>query len=148
MRLTDIPGVMLNDLWGTWRRRLVAGAVVLVCCVVVLAESLSAARVALTPSFGALGARLVLAGAFSLMMAAVVGWLRHREGRESAARAADERPFGGDQKVTVIAEAIHLGYMIARDLRDWRAKASNEDCEDAAEASAKSAPAASVRDRS
>lgn len=130
---------------------MIAGAIAFVCAILVLAEIIPAARLALTPSAGPLGARLILAALFALAIAAAVAWIVVAERREAAARAAGDAPFGGGEKVTAIAEAINLGYNLARDLREWRTgKAAPDEAGTGVdgEAPARAADAAaSVRDK-
>jgi hypothetical protein len=116
MRLAELPVRLIDDWLKTWRRRAIAGVVIALCGIIAAIEALAAMRLALELALGPVGARLVLAGAFVAIAVATVLAL----GRiEAAARtpAPEQEPRSQDERVSMIAEAINLGYMAARDLR-------------------------------
>jgi hypothetical protein len=110
MRLADLPGLLIADTVRKLRRRLIAGVVILIAAIIAVAECLSAARLALEPHVGSVGARLILAGVFLAVIAGTAYWVS----RPTAAAAKDR--LNSDERVTIIAEAISLGYSLARDL--------------------------------
>jgi hypothetical protein len=121
MRLTSIPALVVNDLVRVWRRRLIAGVVVLIFGFAALSEGVSALRLALHNLVGPVGARLILAGIFLLVVVlalVILGWRERRDAAIKAQRAS--QPFGGDERVSAIAEAINLGYSLAQDFRRGR----------------------------
>jgi hypothetical protein len=118
MRLTEIPALLLEETVRTWRRRLVAGVVILISGIAAMLEGISAARLALQTAVGPVGGRLVLGGIFLVVVAIAAIVLVLRERRAAAQRAA--KPFGGDKRVSAIAEAINLGYTLAQDFRRGR----------------------------
>lgn len=120
MRLTDIWALLIDDKIRVWRRRLLVGAVAFVCGILAFIEGLDAARIALAQQIGPIWARVVLAGIFALVIAAAVMLLMRAERRDAAARDAERDQAAGDLKVAAIAEAIHLGYALARDFRKSR----------------------------
>lgn len=112
MRLADLPGLLLADTLRKLRRRVIAGVVILIAAIIAVAECLSAARLALEPHVGPVGARLILAGAFLAVIAGTAYWVS----RPTAAAGAAKDRLNSDERVTIIAEAISLGYSLARDL--------------------------------
>ena len=97
------------------RRRVIAGAIVAASLVAAAIEGTSAARHALEPSLGPVGARLVLAGAFVLIGTGAVLTLLWAE-RRAEQRDAARRPYAdGDARAAILAEAISLGYALGRD---------------------------------
>jgi hypothetical protein len=115
MRLADIPARLVEDTLKKWRRRVIALAVIAVCALVAAIEGLGAARLALEIVLGPAGARLVLAGVFVAILTATALLLRRIEAR--AQERPDERSFSQEERVALIAEAIDLGYTMARDLK-------------------------------
>jgi hypothetical protein len=111
MRLSDLPGLLLQDIIGTWRRRIIAGGVIAVCAIGVIIEGFSAARHALEQSVGPVGARLILAGTFALVIVATYVWLRLAEGRKSQTAAEVKT----EERTVMIAEALSLGYTLAQE---------------------------------
>ena len=114
MRLADIPTRLIEATLQRWRRRAIAVAVIAVCALVAAIEALAAARLALEFVLGPVGARLVLAGVFVAILSATALLLRRIEAHQ---RPPDERPFSQEERVSLIAEAIDLGYAMARDLK-------------------------------
>ena len=121
MRLTEIPGLLIEDTVRVWRRRLVVGFIAFVFGIIALIEALDAVRIALSQAIGPVWARVVLAGVFALTIVVAVLLLMRAERRDAAAQDAERQKAAGDLKVTAIAEAIHLGYALARDFRKPRA---------------------------
>lgn len=125
MRLADLPLVVIEDMKRTWRRRLIAGVIVLFFGIAAIIEAIDAARLALAPAVGPVGARLILVGVFALIGAAAMGfvWWAERQKRAveaqtaAASDAAAAAPPAGNEKIAMLAEAIHLGYSLARRLR-------------------------------
>lgn len=115
MRLADIPTRLIAGTLKRWRRRAIAVAVIVACGLVAAIEALAAARLALEFVLGPVGARLVLAGVFVVILTATALLLRRIEAQ--AERRPDERPFSQEERVALIAEAIDLGYAMARDLK-------------------------------
>jgi hypothetical protein len=116
MRLADIPTRLIEDTLRKWRRRVIAVAVIAVCALVAVIEGLAAARLALELALGPVGARLVLVGVFVAIVAATALVLSRIEAAEE--KPADgQEPFSKEERVSLIAEAINLGYMVARDLK-------------------------------
>lgn len=120
MRLTDIPALLIEDIVRKLRRIALAGAVIAVCAVVILIEGLAASRLALEPLVGPVFARLILVGAF-LLIAGVASYFLLRD--ETKGAAAERRET--DNRVAVIAEAISLGYSLARDFTKPQPGATN-----------------------
>lgn len=116
MRLADIPTRLIEDTLRKWRRRVIAVAVIAVCALVAVIEGLAAARLALEVVLGPVGARLVLVGIFVAILAATAVVLNRIEAAAEKP-AAGEQPFNREERVSLIAEAINLGYMVARDLK-------------------------------
>jgi hypothetical protein len=116
MRLADIPTRLIEDTLRKWRRRVIAVAVIAVCALVAVIEGLAAGRLALEAVLGPVGARLVLVGLFLAILAATALVLSRLEAAEEKP-AAGEEPFNREERVSLIAEAINLGYMVARDLK-------------------------------
>jgi hypothetical protein len=116
MRLADIPTRLIEDTLRKWRRRVIAVAVIAVCALVAVIEGLAAARLALEFALGPVGARLVLVGIFVAIVAATALVLKRIEAAEEKP-AEGEEPFNKEERVSLIAEAINLGYMVARDLK-------------------------------
>jgi hypothetical protein len=114
MRLADIPARLIEDTLQRWRRRAIAVAVIAACAIVAAIEALSAARLALEFVLGPVGARLVLAGVLVAILTATALSLRRIEAHRPR---PDERPFSQEERVALIAEAIDLGYTMARDLK-------------------------------
>lgn len=130
MRIADISALVIDEVLRTWRRRLIAGAVIAVFALAAIIEVMSAARLTLDLYVGPIGARLILAAVFVCVIAACALAVLRAERREAAERAA--KPFGGEAQVNAIAEAIHLGYSIARDFRRGsRSQANGADAADA-----------------
>ncbi len=114
MRLADIPAFLVEDTVRKWRRRAIILAVMGVCALVVLVESFSAARAALAISLGPVKGHLVLAGIFLGVIAVaglVLWWIERRSATKS------EQTLARDQRVGLIAEAIDLGYTLAREFK-------------------------------
>jgi hypothetical protein len=109
MRLSEIPGLLLDDALRKLRRLVIVGAVITVCALVIVIEGLAAVRLALEPLVGPVLARLVLVGFFVVVAAAAYFLLRD----DSKPATTEER--ANDNRVAVIAEAISLGYSLARD---------------------------------
>jgi hypothetical protein len=116
MRLADIPTRLIEDTLRKWRRRVIAVAVIAVCALVAVIEGLAAARLALEFALGPVGARLVLVGIFVAIVAATALVLSRIEAAEEKP-AEGQEPFSKEERVSLIAEAINLGYMVARDLK-------------------------------
>jgi hypothetical protein len=111
MRLSDLPGLLLSDIVGKWRRRIIAGGVITICVIGVVVEGFSAARHALEQSFGPVWARLILAGIFLAAIVATVAVLYLLERRKADATAAVKN----DERTVLIAEALSLGYTLAQE---------------------------------
>lgn len=123
MRLTDIPAALIEEIVRTWRRRLIAGAAILIFAILAISEAISALRIALHVEIGPVYARLIMTGLFiaiALLVAVTLMWRERRARRIRAARAKE--PFGGEERVGAIAEAISLGYSLAQDFRRGRSK--------------------------
>ena len=112
MRLADLPGLLIEDTLRKLWRRILAAIVIAVSAIIAVAQSLSAARLALEPYAGLVGARLILAGVFLAIIAGTAYWAS----RPTAAAADAKDKLNSDDRVTIIAEAISLGYGLARDL--------------------------------
>lgn len=121
MRLTEIPGLLLDDALRKLRRLAIAGGVIALCALVIVVEGLAAARLALEPAVGPVFARLILVGVF-LVVAAAAGYLLLRD--DSKPATSEER--ANDNRVAVIAEAISLGYSLARDFGKPQAPAAGD----------------------
>jgi type VI protein secretion system component VasK len=126
MRLADLPLVVIEDMKRTWRRRLIAGAIVLFFGIAAIIETIDATRIALASAVGPVWARLILVGVFILIGAAAVGFVlwaeRQRRAAQAHAAAASDAaeaaaPPPGNEKIAMLAEAVHLGYSLARRLR-------------------------------
>jgi hypothetical protein len=115
MRLADIPTRLIEDTLRRWRRRAIAVAVIGACALIAGIETLAAARLALELVLGPVGARLVLVGVFVAILAATALLLRRIEAQ--AQQRPEERPFSQEERVALLAEAIDLGYAMARDLK-------------------------------
>ena len=116
MRLTDIPGALIEDTVRRLRRWAVAGVVLLVCGVAALIETVAAVRLALEPVVGPVGARLILLAAFLLVAVTAAFFLLRPARRASVShKAPGARHSEGDDRVAIIAEAIGLGYSLAQD---------------------------------
>jgi hypothetical protein len=115
MRLTDIPALLIEDILRKMKRLVIGGIIVAACGFIAFLEILSAAKHGLEPLVGPVGARLILAGVF-LVFAAVGAFvfLRSEKPDRPANRDAGAQS-STEQRVAVIAEAISLGYSLARD---------------------------------
>jgi hypothetical protein len=116
MRLADIPARLIEETLRKWRRRAIAIVVIVVCALVAVIEGLAAARLALESVFGPVGGRLVLVGIFVAILA-VTAFVLSRIEIAAEKPAPGEEPFTREERVSLIAEAINLGYMVARDLK-------------------------------
>lgn len=123
MHLSDLATLLVDDALRTWRRRVIVGVITVVFVLAAIFELWSAARLALGEAIGPVGARLVLALVFLLLIGAAALFVTIAERREARARAKADRPFGSEAQVTAIAEAINLGYSLARDFRRGRGNA-------------------------
>jgi hypothetical protein len=123
MRLAEIPTRLIEDALKKWRRRAIAVAVIAVCALVAFVEGLGAARVALEAVLGPVGARLVLAGMFVAILAAAALTLRLTEATAAERPVDGQEPSSREERVSLIAEAINLGYTVARDLKQPAANA-------------------------
>jgi type VI protein secretion system component VasK len=128
MRLTDIPAALMHEMVRTWTRRLIAGFIVFAFAIAVIVHGIAAARLALEPAVGLVWARVILVAVFLAIIALTLAWLYFAE-RRDAARKRDRSAAGPDQKAAVIAEAVSLGYALARDLKRARA-ADNAEASD------------------
>jgi hypothetical protein len=119
MRLTEIPTAIIEEFVRKWRRRVIVGAIALICVIAALIEGVGAARVALEPAFGAAGARVAIAGAFVFCIAIAVFslWLAERKPAAERQHARDESDRRSE-RTELIAEAIDLGYTLAQSLRE------------------------------
>jgi len=124
MRLADIPTRLIEDTLKKWRRRAIAGVAIAVCGIIALIEALAAMRLALEFALGPVGARLVLAGAFVAIVVATMLVLGRIEAAAESP-APEQQPFSQEERVSLIAEAINLGYMAARDLKKSSAPAAD-----------------------
>jgi type VI protein secretion system component VasK len=141
VRLADIPLRLVEDTVRKWRRRAIAIGMIAVCALAALVEGLAALRLALEAMLGPVWARIILAGIFLAVVAATalgLGYLERRDvgRRERQARASG--PFAKDERVSMIAEAIDLGYSLARDLKQPGRPGRTDP--DAAPAAAEDAP--------
>ncbi|MGD9846730.1 MAG: hypothetical protein AB7O60_10010 [Variibacter sp.] len=119
MRLTELPIAFIDQVFRKWRRRVIVGAIALVCSIAALIEGVAAARYALEPMFGPAGAHAAIAGAFILVIviAFVVLALAERKPAAEREREKDEADRRGE-RTELIAEAIDLGYTLAQSLRE------------------------------
>jgi hypothetical protein len=115
MRLAEIPTRLIEDTLRKWRRRAIAAAVIAVCALVAFVEGLAAARMALEGVLGPVGGRLVLV-AVSVAILAGAAFVLGRIEAQAERPSAGEQP-GREERVSLIAEAINLGYTIAQDLK-------------------------------
>jgi hypothetical protein len=126
MRLAEIPTRLIEDTLKKWRRRAIAVAVIAVCALVAFVEGLGAARLALEAVLGPVAARLVLAGMFVAILAAAALTLRRAEATAAERPADGQEPSSREERVSLFAEAINLGYTIARDLKRPAANAADD----------------------
>jgi hypothetical protein len=119
MRLADIPARLVEDAVRRWRRRVIAILIVAICALVALVEGLAALRLALESALDPVWAHLTLVGLFVGAMAVTVLVLGRLERRAAAVvrRGQQNKPPGKEERVSMIAEAIDLGYSLARDLK-------------------------------
>ncbi|HET9904901.1 MAG TPA: hypothetical protein VFQ27_14485 [Xanthobacteraceae bacterium] len=116
MRIAHWSGAAVAEIVRRLRRRAAFAVVIMACGLVVIIESLSAARLALEPVAGPVGSRLVLAGIFLFIAAGAAGLLVWSERRaERAAATAREARTERDPRGALIAEAVSLGYSLGRD---------------------------------
>jgi hypothetical protein len=116
MRLAELSAALLDEMLRKLRRRAVAGFVVAVCAIAAVIEGTSAARRALEPAAGPVGAPLIVAVTFVIIAAAAVGLLVWAERRAAHATAQARAARGEeDPRAALIAEAVSLGYSLGRD---------------------------------
>lgn len=115
MRISDIPGILLEDTVRKVRRVIIGSVVIGASGLVIIVEGIAAGRLALEPVVGPVGARLVLIAVFALI-AIVAAFVFLRDAKAAAAAA---QPAAGrsstEERIAIIAEAIGLGYSLARD---------------------------------
>jgi hypothetical protein len=128
MRLTDIPAALLHEMVRTWTRRLIVGIIVLAFAIAAIIHGIAAARLALEPAVGLVWARVILVVAFLAIIALTLAWIYFAERRDAARKRERSEPET-DQKAAVIAEAVSLGYALARDFKRARA-ADNAEASD------------------
>jgi uncharacterized membrane-anchored protein len=117
MRVADLPALLLAGTLRKIRRRAVAYLICAACALGILIEVASAGRLALEYQLGPIGARLAVAAALLLVVVATlatVWWLEKPSSRADAPAGADAEQFASDKRLGLIAEAIYLGYTLAR----------------------------------
>jgi hypothetical protein len=130
MRLNDIAasvfGGAVTKLAGATaklRRNAILYALCAVCAVATLVLAVSASLLALEPYVGVVYARLILAGAFALVLIAIILVLWLTGPPAAAASSAQMNLHGQNQaaqrsaqfaQLAMIVEAVMLGYSLAR----------------------------------
>lgn len=145
MRLTSISALLFDETIRTWRRRIIAGVLIVAFGIAAIVEGISAIRMALYLQVGPVWAPAILAGIFLVVVVVTLLVLYWRERRAAAMRAT--KPFGSDERVSALAEAISLGYTLAQDFRRSREKSNGaaSDAPPQGEAAAAAADHSSVR---
>jgi len=128
MRLTSISAFLFDDAIRTWRRRIIAGVIVVAFGIAAIVEAVSAIRVALYLQLGPVWAPAILAGIFLVVVLVTLLVLYWRERRAAAMEASKSL---GDARVSALAEAISLGYALAQDFRRSREKTNGAAASDA-----------------
>ncbi len=119
MRISDIVSMAFDGAASRLRRDAIGYATAAACGVAVAILSASASVLALEPEVGAVYARLIVAGAFVLIAASAVVWVkvannRRRQPAPSALRAADTKRGAQFAQIAMIVEAVLLGYSLSR----------------------------------
>jgi len=130
MRLTSISALLFDETIRTWRRRIIAGALIVAFGIAAIVEGFSAIRVALYLQVGPVWAPAILAGIFLAVVVVTLLVLYWRERRAAATRPS--KSSGSDERVSALAEAISLGYALAQDFRRSREKSNGAAPSDAA----------------
>jgi len=122
MRLNDVAANALAPAIASVRRRAIISIVILVGAIGAIVELTIAATLALEPQMGLVGARLIVAAiyAFLILMAVLIFVISERRASPAAATSAPLRTAQlaeNQGRVTLIAEAVFLGYSLARRAR-------------------------------
>lgn len=134
--LAQLSSFLLDDMMRKVRRRAIAGVVIAASVLAAAIEGTSAARHALEPWAGPVGARLILVGVFVLIAAGAVGWLAWGEGRSSRRDAGRDARGDEDPRAAIIAEAVSVGYSLGRDFMKASPNGHAVAAEEAAQAQA------------
>ena len=113
MRLAELSSALIEDMTRKLRRRAIAAVVIIICVIAAAIQAVSAARYALEPVVGEVGARLIIALAFLAIAGVSAGlllWAERRHARDAPRVRAEEDP-----RAAIIAEAVSVGYTLGRD---------------------------------
>jgi hypothetical protein len=121
MNLADLPGMLFAGVLQKWKRRAIVYAICAVCALGILIEFVAIGRILLERALGPIGGRLLVAGILLAVICIALLTLWMLERRAHAARAASVGAgTENDPRVAVIAQAINLGYTVARGFGDER----------------------------
>lgn len=115
MQLNDIVQVTFNQLFGRLLRRALGAALLVAFAVVALYYASGAGTLALTQSYGALYAYLIMAaiyGGIALVVLFSLYATRHKSAAVNKAEDALATP--PNMQIAALIEAVMLGYTMAR----------------------------------
>ena len=115
MQLNDIVDVTFNRLFGRLLRRALGAALLVAIAVVALYYASGAGTLALTQSYGALYAYLIMAaiyGGIALVVLFALYATRHKSAAVNKAEDALATP--PNMQIAALIEAVMLGYTMAR----------------------------------
>ena len=118
MQLNDIVHVTFNQLFGRLLRRAFGAALLAAFAVIALYYASGAGTLALTQSYGALYAYLIMAAIYAVV-ALIVLTVLYATRRQSTATAKAEGALASspNMQIAALIEAVMLGYTMARKTR-------------------------------
>jgi heme/copper-type cytochrome/quinol oxidase subunit 1 len=132
MRLRDIVGPLLKRSLADIRRVIIGGVIIAIAAAAALIELTSAARHYLEPMMGPVWARLILALAFILIAVVAYIVLHYAGSSRREARVQDDPSDEAlQQRFSILAEAVGIGFSLGRDFRKAGHR-NGKDADDAA----------------
>ena len=119
MQLNDIVQVTFNQLFGRLLRRALGAALLAAFAVVALYYASGAGTLALTQSYGALYAYLIMAAIYAAVALIVLVALYATRHKSAGAAKAQEGALASppNMQIAALIEAVTLGYTMARKTR-------------------------------
>jgi hypothetical protein len=118
MQLTDLTGAAVSVLFGRMLRRLCAVAAFVLFALIALYYLTTGGLVALEASYGVLYARLIVGVVYAVAAAIPLAILvAGRQRAAIAASASDGQMSPRNLQITMLVEAVMLGYMLANKTR-------------------------------
>src|SRR5713226_4804153 len=121
MGLGDAAAGAIRPAAAQLRRRAILALIFVIAAVAILVELTVAATIALEPQVGLVAARLVVAGfyVFVLLIAILVFYMMERPAVSRFGPTVQSEPLAQNQgRLALIAEALFLGYALARRARN------------------------------